>query len=41
MGRRNQTSPMSCLVTILIVIGAFIGMAALAVLLALWLIPTG
>lgn len=40
-GRRNQTSPMSCVITILIVIGAFIGMAIIAVLLATWLIPTG
>ena len=39
-GRRNQTSPMSCVITILIVIGAFIGMAIIAVLLATWLIPT-
>ena len=40
-GRRNQTSPMSCVITILIVIGAFIGMAIMAVLLATWLIPRG
>ena len=40
-GRRNQTSPMSCVITILIVIGAFIGMAIIAVLLATWLLPTG
>lgn len=41
MRRRNQTSPMSCAITILIIIGAFIGMAVIAVLLATWLIPTG
>ncbi len=40
-GRRNQTTAMSCVTTILIVIGAFIGMALIAVLLATWLIPTG
>ena len=40
-GRRNQTSAMSCVITILIVIGAFVGMAIVAVLLATWLLPTG
>ncbi len=38
MAKRNTSSPLSCLVTILIVIGAFIAMAAFAILLANWLL---
>lgn len=41
MARGNKTTPMSCMLTILIVIVAFIAMAAFALLLAQWLLPTG
>ena len=40
MKKQNQTTPLSCLMTILIVIGVFIAMGAFGIILAMWLLPT-